>query len=78
MANETTNNTGYGYSINSLPWVAPQVFAISNGLAIAYGFIQSETGRVGAMSYLDEDDRFEWDDRILPTIADCEEELRSA
>ena len=74
MANESSNGTGYGYSINSREWAAPQVFAISNGLAIATGFIQQD-GQVGTMSFLDDGEAFEWDGRILPTVADCEEEI---
>lgn len=73
MRNEATNSTGYGYSINSLEWVAPQVFAISNGLAWSTGFIR-QNGQVGTMSDLG-DAEFEWEGRILPTIADCEAEI---
>lgn len=69
------SNTGYGYIVSSLDWVAPQVFAISNGLAISSGFIQ-QGGMVGTMTDLG-DAEFEWEGRVLPTIADCEAEIAS-
>lgn len=73
MANESTTRTGYGYVPASAP-VAAQIFAVSNGLAHSVAFVQPD-GFAGSFSDLG-DSEFEWDGRILPTVADCESELK--
>ncbi|HMA78024.1 MAG TPA: hypothetical protein VKP88_02675 [Candidatus Paceibacterota bacterium] len=72
MANEATNNTGYGY-VEQGGSVAAQVFAVSNGLACRVAFVQPD-GFAGVFTDLG-DAEFEWEGRILPTVADCEAEL---
>ena len=67
-------DTGYGYINNGQ--TAPQIYAISNGLAIAIAYLQPN-GLTGAFSDLG-DDAWEWDEPImLPTVADCEAALAS-
>jgi len=72
MANQAANSTGYGY-IDQNGSVAAQVFAVSNGLACRVAFVQPD-GFVGAFTELS-DAEFEWEGRILSTVADCESEL---
>lgn len=72
MANEVNNNTGYGY-VEQNGNVAPQVFAVSNGLACRVAFVQPD-GFAGAFTDLG-DAEFQWESRILPSVADCESEI---
>jgi hypothetical protein len=69
MANTANGNNGYGYIVNGV--TAPQVYAINGGYATAIAYIQAG-GQAGTFSAIDE---WEWEDRILPTVAECESEI---